>query len=80
MAKAVISLVSKELLEEHLLSLTQRLLDAIANGDWTTYTEIVDESATCLEPEAGALMATATTLVTAAPAAHALYSAACSFC
>lgn len=47
------SLISKGLTEEHLLILTQRLLDSIANSDWQTYEEIVHPDATCFEPEAG---------------------------
>jgi hypothetical protein len=35
-----------------LVELTQRLLDAIAVGDWATYTELCDESLTAFEPEA----------------------------
>jgi ketosteroid isomerase-like protein len=35
-----------------LLSLNQRLLDAIANADWATYAELCDPSLTCFEPEA----------------------------
>src|ERR671918_76227 len=35
-----------------LLSLNQRLLDAIAAADWATYTELCDPSVTCFEPEA----------------------------
>jgi calcium/calmodulin-dependent protein kinase (CaM kinase) II len=35
-----------------LLSLNQRLLDAIASADWATYTELCDPSLTCFEPEA----------------------------
>ncbi|MBY0231371.1 MAG: DUF4440 domain-containing protein [Gemmataceae bacterium] len=37
---------------DELLALTQRLLDAIAQGDWKTYAELCDESLTCFEPEA----------------------------
>jgi calcium/calmodulin-dependent protein kinase (CaM kinase) II len=35
-----------------LLSLTQRLLDSISNGDWNTYQELCDPSLTAFEPEA----------------------------
>jgi hypothetical protein len=34
-----------------LLSLNQRLLDAIAKADWATYAELCDPSLTCFEPE-----------------------------
>lgn len=39
-------------LKQTLLTLTQRLLEAIANGDWGTYQTLVDPSITCFEPEA----------------------------
>jgi len=35
-----------------LLELNQRLLDAIASGDWSTYEGLCDPSLTALEPEA----------------------------
>ena len=35
-----------------LLQLSQRLLDAIADGDWAAYTELCDPTLTALEPEA----------------------------
>src|SRR5947209_14826033 len=35
-----------------LLALTQRLLDAIAAGDWATYTELCANDLTAFEPEA----------------------------
>jgi calcium/calmodulin-dependent protein kinase (CaM kinase) II len=38
--------------EAELVALTQRLLDAIAAGDYATYTELCDPSLTCFEPEA----------------------------
>lgn len=38
--------------EREILSLTQRLLDSIASGDWSTYTELCDPSLTAFEPEA----------------------------
>ena len=34
-----------------LLALTQRLLDAIAHGDWATYEELCDPGLTAFEPE-----------------------------
>ena len=37
---------------EELLALTQRLLDAIAAGDWATYVELCAEDLTAFEPEA----------------------------
>lgn len=39
-------------LERHLLSLTQRLLDAIVAGDYETYQELCDPSLSAFEPEA----------------------------
>src|SRR6185436_9295290 len=39
-------------IDEELLALTQRLLDAIANGDWATYEELCDPGLTAFEPEA----------------------------
>ncbi len=41
-----------EELIDTLLSLNQRLLDAIMQGDWGTYAELCDETITCFEPEA----------------------------
>jgi ketosteroid isomerase-like protein len=35
-----------------LLAVTQRLLDAIADGDWTTYEELCAADLTAFEPEA----------------------------
>jgi len=35
-----------------IINLTKQLLDAIANADWKTYTELCDEKLTCFEPEA----------------------------
>jgi calcium/calmodulin-dependent protein kinase (CaM kinase) II len=35
-----------------LLKINQRLLDAIAGGDWTTYQELCDPTLTAFEPEA----------------------------
>lgn len=35
-----------------LVALNQKLLDAIAVGDWQTYAELCDTSLTCFEPEA----------------------------
>ncbi|MBX7165843.1 MAG: nuclear transport factor 2 family protein [Pirellulales bacterium] len=37
---------------EELLALNQKLLDAIAGGDWATYTTLCDPTLTCIEPEA----------------------------
>lgn len=34
-----------------LLSVNQRLLDAIMEGDWATYAELCDETISCFEPE-----------------------------
>jgi calcium/calmodulin-dependent protein kinase (CaM kinase) II len=38
--------------EAELLQLTQKLLDAIAAGDWETYQQLCDPSLTAFEPEA----------------------------
>jgi calcium/calmodulin-dependent protein kinase (CaM kinase) II len=38
---------------QDLLDATHRLLDAIAAGDWKTYTELCDQTLSCFEPEAG---------------------------
>jgi calcium/calmodulin-dependent protein kinase (CaM kinase) II len=38
--------------EAELLSLTQRLLESIATGDWGAYQELCDPSLTAIEPEA----------------------------
>jgi len=40
-----------EAIIDTLLSLNQRLLDAIMEGDWATYAELCDETLTCFEPE-----------------------------
>jgi ketosteroid isomerase-like protein len=37
---------------DELLALNQRLLDAIAAGDWATYTELCADDLTAFEPEA----------------------------
>lgn len=37
---------------DEILELNQKLLDAIASGDWQTYTELCDPTLTCFEPEA----------------------------
>lgn len=39
-------------LEAELLALTQRLLDAIAQADWATYSALCDPTLTAFEPEA----------------------------
>lgn len=38
--------------ERELIELTGRLLDAVAAGDWSTYTELCDPTLSCFEPEA----------------------------
>ena len=38
---------------EELLTLSKRLLEAMALGDWATYESLCDPSLTCFEPEAG---------------------------
>ena len=37
---------------DELLQVNQRLLDAIARGDWETYQHLCDPGLTCFEPEA----------------------------
>ena len=37
---------------DEILQLNQRLLDAIATGDWATYEELCDPALTAFEPEA----------------------------
>jgi hypothetical protein len=39
--------------EMELLDLSQKLLDSIAEQNWTLYQELCDKSLTCFEPEAG---------------------------
>ena len=39
-------------MSQELIQLNQRLLDAIAAGDWATYQELCDPSLTAFEPEA----------------------------
>ncbi len=36
---------------QEVLSLNQKLLDAIADGDWATYQDLCTADLTCLEPE-----------------------------
>ena len=38
--------------ESQLLDLTRQLLTAIAEREWTTYTQLSEPSLTCFEPEA----------------------------
>ena len=38
--------------ESQLLDLTRQLLTAIAEREWTTYTQLCEPSLTCFEPEA----------------------------
>ena len=38
--------------EREIVTLTQRLLDCIAAGDWVVYAELCDPSLTAIEPEA----------------------------
>jgi calcium/calmodulin-dependent protein kinase (CaM kinase) II len=38
--------------ESEVLALNQKLLDAIAQGDWETYSDLCDPSLTAFEPEA----------------------------
>src|SRR5437763_724800 len=37
---------------EEVLQLNQKLLNSIAQADWTAYAELCDSSLTCFEPEA----------------------------
>ena len=39
-------------LQQHLIDLTQQLLESIAHGAWTTYEQLCDTSLTAFEPEA----------------------------
>lgn len=39
--------------QQEILALTQRLLDAIAAGDWETYERLCDPTLSAFEPEAG---------------------------
>jgi ketosteroid isomerase-like protein len=39
--------------QAEILDVTQRLLEAIAAQDWTTYEQLCDPSLSCFEPEAG---------------------------
>jgi calcium/calmodulin-dependent protein kinase (CaM kinase) II len=41
---------------DELLRLNQRLLDAIAEGDWATYQELCDSSLSAIEPESHGLV------------------------
>jgi len=47
------SLVSDELLKDHLLSQTHKLLTSIYNADWETYKSLVDVNLSSFEPEGG---------------------------
>ncbi len=38
-------------MKQQLLELNQRLLNAILKSDWTVYSELVDPSLSCFEPE-----------------------------
>jgi calcium/calmodulin-dependent protein kinase (CaM kinase) II len=38
--------------EEHLIALTQHLLESITSGDWATYEHLCDPTLTAFEPEA----------------------------
>lgn len=42
--------------EESLIAVNQRLLDAIADGDWNTYQELCDPGLTAIEPESEGLV------------------------
>lgn len=44
--------MSDDSTEQELLELNQKLLDAIADGDWAGYVELCDPSLSCFEPEA----------------------------
>jgi calcium/calmodulin-dependent protein kinase (CaM kinase) II len=38
--------------QQHLIDLTQQLLESIASGDWSTYERLCDPTLTAFEPEA----------------------------
>ena len=42
--------------EESLVAVNQRLLEAIADGDWNTYQELCDPTLTAIEPESEGLV------------------------
>ena len=42
--------------EESLVAVNQRLLEAIADGDWNTYQELCDPNLTAIEPESEGLV------------------------
>lgn len=42
--------------EESLKAVNQKLLEAIANGDWATYQELCDPELTAIEPESEGLV------------------------
>lgn len=44
--------MSDPAIDREIIDLTQRLLDAIADGDWDTYAKLCDDTLTCFEPEA----------------------------
>ena len=46
-----IALTSPQFTLDHLVSLTQQLLDSIATNDWSTYSRLCDPQLTCFEPE-----------------------------
>lgn len=46
-------LPSTAMTRDHLLKLTQQLLDSITQGDYATYQALCDPQLTCFEPEAG---------------------------
>jgi Calcium/calmodulin dependent protein kinase II association domain len=45
-------MTAMETTQRQVLELTQRLLDAIAQGDWASYEKLCDPSLTAFEPEA----------------------------
>ncbi len=44
--------MSDQKIAQEIVSLTEKLLDSIAEGDWDLYAKLCDESLSCFEPEA----------------------------
>ncbi len=50
--RAMSTTQTSESLSKEIIRLTQKLLDAIAQGDYSTYSQLCDSSLTAFEPEA----------------------------